>query len=153
MSVEPLTMEQALAIASETEIAQKGMIQGSQNGKRTPETIAIILKAISEGATEAIAAGLAGLNPSTLSLWKREDTKLSTAVMNASYSKAHKRIQAIEELGNAKADWKAHAFLLQHDPATKEIFSKNDSGNRNINITINVPRDGEQPIIIEGEND
>jgi hypothetical protein len=96
--------------------------RGSSLGKRSPENIAVILDAISQGATEKVAAALAGVSSKTITRWKQEDPKFAMEIHARRAQKTAERIQQVERA--AEKNWNAAAWLLERDPHSREEFSK-----------------------------
>jgi hypothetical protein len=119
---------------------------GSSLGKRTPENLVLILEALSMGATEKVAAGIAGIDPKTLTRWKQEDPKLAMEIHARRSQKAAELIQSIGTA--AKKDWKAASWMLERNPATRSEFSKILREKPMPKIFLNIVR---EDVVIEGQ--
>jgi len=119
---------------------------GSALGKRAPENIALILESIELGATEKVAAGIAGISPKTLTRWKQEDPRLAMEIH------ARRSQNVAEMLGHinqaAQKDWKAAAWSLERDPYSREEFSNRNKEKEMPTIILNIHRD---EVVIEGQ--
>lgn len=120
-------------------------ISGSALGKRAPENIALILESIELGATEKVAAGIAGISPKTLTRWKQEDARLAMEIH------ARRSQNVAEMLGHinqaAQKDWKAAAWSLERDPYSREEFGNRNKEKEMPTIILNIHRD---EVVIEG---
>ena len=72
-------------------------------GKRTPETIGIILDAIERAASPTIAANLAGINPKTLGRWREADPQLDSEIRARQAQNTAENLGIIKEAG--QKDW------------------------------------------------
>jgi hypothetical protein len=119
---------------------------GSALGKRAPENIALILESIELGATEKVAAGIAGISPKTLTRWKQEDSRFAMEVY------ARRSQNVAEMLGHinqaAQKDWKAAAWSLERDPCSREEFGNRNKEKEMPTIILNIRRD---EVVIEGQ--
>ena len=79
--------------------------------KQTPETVKIIVDAISSGLTQRDASALAGISEDTLCLWKRANSDFSEQVRCAEVHFKLKHMKNIEKASDR--DWKASAWLLE----------------------------------------
>lgn len=104
----------------------------------TPELLAGVLEAVSQGGTQEIAARAAGISPDTLRRWCERDKSLANAIDAAKSQRALKRMQNIDKAGD-RGDWKASAYLLERDDLTKASFGGHSSGG--VTIVLNIPRE------------
>ena len=117
----------------------KRPIQGSEIGKREQVTLAVILGAVSQGSSEGLAAKMAGIDPSTLTAWKREDPVLACEVGRARAIAGGGYIQCIHNA--SQTDWKAAAYMAERHPDTKGEFGRAAiTGLPGPNIQINIER-------------
>ena len=79
--------------------------------KGTPQTIKIILEAISQGLTQREASLLAGISEDTLSLWKRKDSDFSEQIRQKEIECKLSHIKNIKEA--SKKSWQASAWWLE----------------------------------------
>ena len=122
--------QSALIVARATEIvSDEACYRADEN------TIAVILEAISEGATESIAAGLAGVDRNTLANWKKKDTKLSNAIKVARCKTLHICAKSMIDAA-ANGDWKAGHAVLQVAPETREEFGAKSTIDMNVHIDV-----------------
>ena len=119
---------------------------GSALGKRTPENIALILESIEIGATEKVAAGIAGISPKTLTRWKQEDPRFAMEVHARRSQNVAEKLRYINEA--AQRDWKAAAWSLERDPYSREEFSNRNKEKEMPKIILNIHRD---EVVIEGQ--
>ena len=76
---------------------------------KTPENQEIILEAIRRGASLTIAADCAGIDPSTLYVWKRESPEFRASLSRARSVHAQKCLDRI----CGSEDWRAAAWYLE----------------------------------------
>lgn len=119
---------------------------GSALGKRAPENIALILESIEIGATEKVAAGIAGISPKTLTRWKQEDPRLAMEIHARRSQNVAEMLRHINEA--AQRDWKAAAWSLERDPYSREEFSNRNKEKEMPIIILNIHRD---EVVIEGQ--
>ena len=81
---------------------------GSSLGKRTPENIALILGSVELGATEKVAAGVAGIAPKTLTRWKQEDPRFAMEIHARRSQNVAEKLRCIDQA--SQKDWKAAAW-------------------------------------------
>jgi hypothetical protein len=117
--------------------------RGSSLGKRSPENIAVILDAISQGATEKVAAALAGVSSKTISRWKQEDPKFAMEIHARRAQKTAERIQQVERA--AEKNWNAAAWLLERDPHSREEFSKQNRQKEMPTVILRIDRSSVTP--------
>lgn len=121
-------------------------------GKKTPETIALIVHDIELGLSETTASKHAGIDETTLANWKRDDSELSALIEQA---KATFRRKTFEQIGKAgeRGDWKATAFLGERSVHTRDDLKAPEAvgkGGVNIQVVLNIPRaEFVEPITIE----
>jgi hypothetical protein len=86
--------------------------------KQTPEVVTLIASAIADGFNDEEAALVAGVNPHTISLWRKQE-EFCAAVKTAELKRLQKRLQRIEagEMG-----WQGTAWILER--VHKERFSR-----------------------------
>jgi hypothetical protein len=78
------------------------------NGKRTPEMVAKIAEAVAIGLTDEEAALLAGINPDTMTEW-RKDPEFSGAIKRATAQRLLLRLKRIEA---GEQGWQGTAWAL-----------------------------------------
>jgi hypothetical protein len=120
--------------------------RGSALGKRSPENIAVILDAISQGATEKVAAALAGVSAKTITRWKQEDPQLAMEIHARRAQKTAERIQQVERA--AEKNWNAAAWLLERDPHSRDEFSKQNRQKEMPTVILRIDR---SPVTPEGQ--
>ena len=119
---------------------------GSALGKRAPENIALILESIEIGATEKVAAGIAGISPKTLTRWKQEDPRLAMEIHARRSQNVAEKLRCINDA--SRKDWKAAAWSLERDPYSREEFSNRNKEKDMPRIILNIHRD---EVVIEGQ--
>ena len=119
---------------------------GSALGKRAPENIALILESIEQGATEKVAAGIAGISPKTLTRWKQEDPRLAMEIHARRSQNIAEMLRHINKA--AQKDWKAAAWSLERDPYSREEFSNRNKEKEMPKVFLNIQLD---PVVIEGQ--
>ena len=112
---------------------------GSALGKRAPENIALILECIEHGATEKVAAGIAGIAPKTLTRWKQEDPRIAMEVYARRSQNVADKLACINQA--SQKDWKAAAWSLERDPYSREEFGKQNKEKEQPTIILNIHRD------------
>jgi len=109
-------------------------------GKRTPQNLEAIVKKISQGYSPSVAARAIGISDATLSLWRKDDKKTDDIVTAAVAEYAGTRLQNIKKAGD-RGDWKADAWFLARNKATRDEFGDTDKGSSGgITVVLNVPR-------------
>ncbi len=102
------------------------MINSKIQYKMTPERVAIITEALSNGLTQKEASLLAGINEDTLCNWKRSNSDFSDKVAKSVIEYKQTLMETIRKAG-AK-DWKACAWLLERkykkEFSTETFFEK-----------------------------
>jgi len=121
---------------------------GSALGKRAPENIALILASIEQGATEKVAAGIAGISPKTLTRWKQEDPRLSMEIHARRSQNVAEKLRCINDA--AQRDWKAAAWSLARDPYSRDEFSNRNKEKEMPTIILNIHRDA---VVIDGQKE
>ncbi len=118
---------------------------GSALGKRAPENIALILESIELGATERVAAGIAGISPKTLTRWKQEDPRFGMEIHARRSQNVAEMLRCINQA--SQKDWKAAAWSLERDPYSREEFGRRNKEKEQPTIILNIHRD---EVVIEG---
>ena len=94
------------------------------NGKRTPEMVAKIAEAVAIGLTDEEAALLAGINPDTMTEW-RKDPEFSGAIKRATAERLLLRLERIEA---GEQGWQGTAWALEriypHRFARPEVMNQ-----------------------------
>lgn len=134
---------------SQTWLQQIGTYQ-PVGDKDHPETRAIILSEISNGAPRSLAAKLAGVHDDTLRRWCQKDARFAGLVRQAERAAISPQIKSIVDAGKG-GDWKASAYLLERHNTSRDHFAPPAKGQGfgAVNVTLNVIR-GES-VTIEGE--
>ena len=89
--------------------------------------------------SEALSCDAAGIPYITWRKWKKQDTLLAELARRAKGLRAKQRVRNIERSGN-KGDWRASAYLLEHDPHTRDQYKKAEQGGGSIAVQVNVFR-------------
>jgi hypothetical protein len=76
-------------------VSRRGRIGEGRPSKRTPEIVTLISECIADGLTDEEAAAIAGINPDTLTRW-RKDPVFSGAIKKATALRLRKRLARIE---------------------------------------------------------
>ena len=118
-----------------------------ESRKLTDEVLQIILGMVANGSPEGIAAQAAGIHPTTLIDWKKQDPRLKDAIHRARAGKLSEWIARIDSA--SQKDWKAAQALLQAAPETRDQFGKTDGKGSKLEIVININR--EDGVTVEGE--
>jgi hypothetical protein len=109
------------------------------NGKRTPQRAARILDLIELGMTPVRAALASGLGESTFHQWQREDAEFQELVAVAQGEFESNCLLNIHS--KAYKDWNADKWLLESNPATRELYRTDKApGGNSVNIQVNVGR-------------
>lgn len=98
-----------------------------------------ILHAIAGGATEKVAAECAGISHKTWEFWCKRVPELAEHKRQAKALRTRQRLQNIDDAGD-KGDWRASAWMVERDPATRDDFQRAENTSPSIHISINVPR-------------
>lgn len=114
--------------------------------KKTPENLAQVLDFINKGMTFQRAAELAGLSDDTINRWKKEDAEFAALITQAQRQFEHDRLENIQK-AEERGDWKASAYMLERNPATKEIYAQSQGNTGGIQVTVNVHRAEGDPVI------
>lgn len=118
-------------------------------GRRCPENLETIRERISQGRSETTAiAGLMDWN--TWQSWKEADpqaVQIIDAARRGSLGEAEVSIYDAHERG----DWKAGLARLQADKRTKQDWQDDSKGGVTINVSLNIPRAGDDAKVIEHE--
>ena len=93
----------------ERELSKRGRAGEGRPTKRTPEVVAKIAKAVSIGLTDGEAALLAGINPDTMTEW-RKDSEFSGAIKRATAKRLLMRLDRIEA---GEQGWQGTAWALE----------------------------------------
>lgn len=124
-----------------------------------------VIQEVSNGATQRMAANLAGIREKTVSDWKKDDN-FARALLAAKAFKARRRLGKIE----ASKEWRASLALLERDPDTRSewtIPQQTKPQGHTFNVLGHVhlgierdadnrlPEDGEQPsaVLVGGDGD
>jgi hypothetical protein len=112
------------------------------HGARSLDRAELMLTAISTGASDASAARLAGIDPSTLERWRQDDPSFDVLLCKARLEFAVRKLEELDAAG--ERDWKASAYALERLDETRDQFGAAGSvGNRPtaaIQVIVNVPR-------------
>lgn len=122
--------------------------QGRNLDKRSPERIAAILEAISNGSPMYLAAESQGISRDSWSRWCKEDYDLAQQAQAARIGNLAAQVEVIHKAGK-RGDWKASHVLLKAAPETKDYFAE-DTKPTAIQFVLNIIREPTVPII-EGE--
>lgn len=92
-----------------------------------------IIAQIADGATQRLAAQMAGRHETTISDWKRDET-FSRALLAAKAAKVKRRLRKIDE----SDDWRAAGWLLERDPDSRDDFIPPNASRGMTGTTFNV---------------
>ena len=98
-----MNWEQALSIS------KRGRLGEGRPTKCTPEVVAKIAQAIAVGLTDEEASLLAGINPDTMTEW-RKDSEFSGAIKRATAERLLMRLERIEA---GEQGWQGTAWALE----------------------------------------
>ena len=108
----------------EHRVSKRGRVGEGRPTKRTPEVVAKIAEAIAIGLTDEEAALLAGINPDTMTEW-RKDPEFSGAIKRAGAQRLLMRLERIEA---GEQGWKGTAWALErlypHRFARPEVMNQ-----------------------------
>ena len=90
-------------------ISKRGRVGEGRPTKRSPEVIAKIAEAVAKGLTDEEAALLAGINPDTMTEW-RKDPEFSGAIKRAEVRRLLLRLERIEA---GEQGWQGTAWALE----------------------------------------
>ena len=90
-------------------ISKRGRVGEGRPTKRTPEVVARIAEAVAIGLTDEEAALLAGINPDTMTEW-RKDPEFSGAIKRAGAQRLLLRLERIEA---GEQGWQGTAWALE----------------------------------------
>jgi hypothetical protein len=140
--------EKSRSAASRSEpahsISKRGRLGEGQPTKRTPEVVAKIAEAVAIGLTDEEAALLAGIDPDTMTEW-RKDPEFSGALKRAGAQRLLVRLERIEA---GEQGWQGTAWALErlypHRFARPEVMNQIAVVNQGSNVT-------ERVIVLPGE--
>ena len=105
-------------------ISKRGRLGEGRPTKRTPEVVAKIAEAVAIGLTDEEAAVLAGVNPDTMTEW-RKDPEFSGALKRATAERLLMRLERIEA---GEQGWQGTAWALErlypHRFARPEVMNQ-----------------------------
>jgi hypothetical protein len=90
-------------------ISKRGRLGEGRPTKRTPEVVAKITEAIAIGLTDEEASLLAGINPDTMTEW-RKDPEFSGAIKRAA---AERLLMRLERIESGAQGWQGTAWALE----------------------------------------
>ena len=132
-----------------TQIAQSIKFFDLSTPQRDPDVFATILAKLSDGAHFNVAALRAGITPTTLYTWMKQDKAVKAACWKAKTWRITKNYENIAKAGD-EGNWKASEALLRAEPLTAKLWQRHNSMTvNNTFMSFGVPRPlGEA---IEGE--
>jgi transposase-like protein len=139
------------SVTTESKVTRRNAKDGRPT-KFTPDTVKNILKCLGQGMPLSLAARAAGINPLTLTVWRRKHPAFDEAAARAIARGVEKRLKKIEDASEA-GDWRAAAWLLEH--CQPEHFARNrvevtgaDGAPLAAAVAIYLPqKDGDKPIV------
>ena len=93
----------------EHRVSKRGRVGEGRPTKRTPEVVAKIAEAVAIGLTDEEAAVLAGINPDTMTEW-RKDPEFSGAIKRAT---AERLLMRLERIESGEQGWQGTAWALE----------------------------------------
>ena len=125
--------------------SKRGRVGEGRPTKRTPEVVAKIAEAVAIGLTDEEAALLAGINPDTMTEW-RKDPEFSGAIKRATAERLLMRLERIEA---GEQGWQGTAWALErlypHRFARPEVMNQIAVVNQGGNVST------ERVIVLPGE--
>ena len=119
--------------------------------KKTPETVADIVRFLASGAPRKNAAAAAGISVPTLRSWIISDPAFGEMLEVAEASGSAKQAERIEQAGQ-RGDWRADAWLLKHSPRSREDYADaNAAGSNGVSVTLQLFGRPDQEIVINGQ--
>ena len=100
--------------------SKRGRVGEGRPTKRTPEVVARIAEAVAIGLTDEEASLLAGINPDTMTEW-RKDPEFSGAIKRAT---AERLIMRLERIEAGEQGWQGTACEME--PHTPQIVIRED---------------------------
>ena len=108
----------------EHRVSKRGRLGEGRPTKRTPEVVAKIAEAVAIGLTDEEASFLAGINPDTMTEW-RKDPQFSGAIKRAGAQRLLMRLERIEA---GEQGWQGTAWALErlypHRFARPEVMNQ-----------------------------
>lgn len=94
----------------------------------------LIVQEVANGATQRLAAEMAGHHETTISDWKKSNPKFARAILAAKAAKVRRRLAKID----TSPDWRAAGWLMERDPDSRDEFSPPNAGKGLGQTTFNV---------------
>ena len=130
---------------AERRVSKRGRIAEGRPTKRTPEVVAKIAEAVAIGLTDEEASLLAGINPDTMTEW-RKDPEFSGAIKRAGAQRLLLRLERIEA---GEQGWQGTAWALErlypHRFARPEVMNQIAVVNQGVKVST------ERMIVLPGE--
>lgn len=125
-----------LAVTKDLPITDPG--HGRNAMLRSPERIAGILQALSDGSPHYLAAESNGVSRETWNQWRKEDYELARQADEARLGNLRSQVHVLHKAGQ-RGDWKASQALLKAAPETKDYFAE-DTKPTAIQFVLNITR-------------
>jgi sensor c-di-GMP phosphodiesterase-like protein len=107
--------------------------------KKTQTRLDIIYKAIGDGLSQKDAAILAGIDESTLYIWKKDDQSFSSQIEQKEIEYKQRHIENIKKASDK--NWQASAWWLERKH--KKEFAQKIENENDLNITIKTTNYGD----------
>ena len=132
-------------------VSKRGRVGEGRPTKRTPQVVAKIAEAVAIGLTDEEAGLLAGINPDTMTEW-RKDPEFSGAIKKATAQRLLLRLERVEA---GEQGWQGTAWALErlypHRFARPEVMNQiavvNQGGNVSTERVLSCPGRSSMPLL------
>lgn len=114
---------------------------------KTAETAQAILKALRDGLNYGTACARANVSRSAFDQWRDTEPEFRELCEQAQALAAADRLDEIKSAG--ARDWKASAYLVERNPATKADYATKESGGTIIQVNVAVDRAAPDTVTVE----